>query len=493
MTKRLKVHSSFVANTNHVRLRVHVSAVRRIIETAYADENCVVFGEGEGDRFTLDQVDYESYNKDDENGKGGFWITRTKPIRLGWTGEFPKDSRFTVTVKLTKHWSPQLTWTILEKLLLHLCRDPDGPSFMDDMIKFDCYRFMVRLHSDIKQWRGKPNPFLWALFKKYDMDPDLVIPKEILDVCLKLHTKVIEEDDFDLMFFEDHNDSEGHDDPVTSSHILSGENMDSELYHKKINDFEHVIGKLGDISLNKSVETSIYVDYVRKRERDILPGLIHSKPFEALNLITLIIQFDILFHCNFTSIIERLQTIECDMERNCSEKVVMAKFYCHFGEILTKASRFDEAQQILNKADTAFENIRHLDGDIILDKLSIKIRLGRHHLLCLRNELATSQLEQANQLIQEYKLSIDFEQERLRFKEVEVLVLSAEMELKKCNYREAEIVSRQAYRLLLGTKIQRLEFLNIGSYMCTIVGRRPNQFDSFRGRRRGFYHSTQII
>lgn len=107
--------------------------------------------------------------------------------------------------------------------------------------------------------------------------------------------------------------------------------------------------------------------------------------------------------------------------------------------------------------------------------------------------MATSQLEQANQLIKEYRLSIDVVQERLHFKEVEVLVFSAEMELKKYNYRDAEIVSRQAYRLLNGTKTARLEFLYIGSYMCTIVGRRPNQFDSFRGRRRDFYHSTRII
>lgn len=242
----------------------------------------------------------------------------------------------------------------MKNLLLHLCHDPDEPPLIKDLTdKYYCFHFMERLRRDFNQLRGKPNPFLWALFKKYAVDPDLVIPKDVLEDFLLLCTEVNEEDDFSFIF-ENYNDSEGYDDPVTSS-----ENF--ELHHKKINDFEDVIGKLGDISLNKSEETSTYVGNVRKQERDILPRLIRSKPFEALNLITFIIQFDILFHCNFTRIIERLRTIECDMESNCIENVVKAKFYCHFGEILTKASRFDEALQILNKADTAFEKIRDLN------------------------------------------------------------------------------------------------------------------------------------
>lgn len=92
MAKKIKVSGSYMGDINHVRLRVDLSAVRRIIETAYADENCFVFGDD--DRFTRDQVDYESYNINGEDDRGGFWITRTKPIRLGWTGELPQDRIF---------------------------------------------------------------------------------------------------------------------------------------------------------------------------------------------------------------------------------------------------------------------------------------------------------------------------------------------------------------------------------------------------------------
>jgi hypothetical protein len=61
-----------------------------------------------------------------------------------------------VTIKRIKHWLTNVASTILENLLLHLCRDPDEPLLINDIVdKYNCFRFMVRLHKDFNQLRGK--------------------------------------------------------------------------------------------------------------------------------------------------------------------------------------------------------------------------------------------------------------------------------------------------------------------------------------------------
>jgi tetratricopeptide (TPR) repeat protein len=206
------------------------------------------------------------------------------------------------------------------------------------------------------------------------------------------------------------------------------------------------------ISIDTSDKTSDFVSSVRERESDILPELIRSKPDKALNLITLVTEFDIWFNCNFTQIISRLERIEKYIEI-CDEKVIVAKFYYNFGEILTKVSRFDCAMHILEKAEIILRSVTS-DRKVILDLLSVKVLLGRCQLLSLRNGV-TDQLEEANQLIKEYTDSSGYEPELIYFKKVEVLVLTAEIELKMCNYRAAEHLSRRAHTLLTETSLQR--------------------------------------
>lgn len=109
-------------------------------------------------RFQPGQVEFRRY------GGFGFWITKTEPIRLGWTGKFPKDDRFTLTIK---DWSENKPNT-MEKLLQHLCRmsDEDSPIVNEDD-KFWCSCLVESLRKDSKG-PGKQNAILWALVKKYE-------------------------------------------------------------------------------------------------------------------------------------------------------------------------------------------------------------------------------------------------------------------------------------------------------------------------------------
>lgn len=207
------------------------------------------------------------------------------------------------------------------------------------------------------------------------------------------------------------------------------------------------------ISIDPSDKTSDFVSSVRERESDILPELIRSKPDKALNLITLVTEFNIWFNCNFTQIISRLERIEKRIEI-CDEKVIVAKFYYNFGEILTKVSRFDYAMHILEKAETILRSLTS-DRKVILDLLSVKVLLGRCHLLSLRNGV-TDQFEEANQLIKEYTDSSRYEPERIYSKQVEVLVLTAEIKLKMCNYLAAGRLSRRAHTLLTETSLHAI-------------------------------------
>lgn len=224
--------------------------------------------------------------------------------------------------------------------------------------------------------------------------------------------------------------------------------------YRERSDIDELITGVDTFSIDKSGETQKFVKDVREREEVILHELFPSKPIEALKLIMLVTRFDMLFSCDFESIIERLQKIKRSVD-NCDEKVVKAKFYYHFGEILTKASRFDKAEEKLQEADTILTEILNHDQSIKFDLLSAKILLGRCQFLCLRNREADSQLQKAQDLIQEFVNSSNNAQERIHSYKIEALILSAEMAVKSCNYQKAAENSREALKLLTDTSLPR--------------------------------------
>lgn len=165
----IKISSVCSVEKDNVLLRVWVTPAikQHIIGKVKEVENGIIFENEDGSeecRFEPDQLDQEPY------GKNRFWITKTKPVRLGWTGNFPQDNRFTLTVKGLQE---KTAHKILKKLLRHFCRNPDEPSpIMDENDKYECSILVNRLRNTDER---KPNSFRHALLKKYANDPYLSV------------------------------------------------------------------------------------------------------------------------------------------------------------------------------------------------------------------------------------------------------------------------------------------------------------------------------
>lgn len=316
-----------------------------------------------------------------EGNSKGLWIfDGTSGLKRMATESFPEDGRWTLSFQ-SEAITLDHAGNSLERVLLYFMTGKD-------LYKSDLFNFDIILSSalrSVKEGKStKYNAFLHALHLRADYDENI--------------QRFRKEGQFLAEHFFDAPSDDACSEDGTYVHKLCSTDR-SKMYQ-----LEDEVSRLAleEGTKGKFEQIADIAKKLLSEERRLMPACIKSDPATAMRLINSLSVYEVSLGSKFDETLDRLRHTARDMDNFCEDRLIKVKFLCHYGDILVKASKFDDAFGELNKAH---EILMQLPSEVNL-RISLLLQMAKLELLRLKKDSVASHIRTVHQLIASQETSL---------------------------------------------------------------------------------------